>query len=293
MFAATAAAGGAVLGYALWEARRYTLRRATLSLRRRGMGAPRDLPALRILHLSDLHLAPRDRDRMRWIQSLATLQPDLVVVTGDFHGHADAGRLALTALRPLMEAPGLFVHGSNDFFSPRAINPAKYCSGPSKTIKRVLDIDLGNLDPGLAQAGWIGIDNVRCQLTVSGWRIAAKGCGDAHMQADSYADVAGPYPSADLRLAVTHAPYRRVLDAMVADDPDLVLAGHTHGGQIALPFFGALVTNCDLPRNQAKGLSQWQGVPLHVSAGLGTNPYTPIRVACRPEATLLTILPGE
>lgn len=287
--ATLALAGAATLGYALWEARAYTLRRCEVELSRAGRT---DLPELRILHLSDLHLAPRDRDRIRWIQSLATLAPDLVVVTGDFHGHLHAGRLILAALEPLMAYPGLFVHGSNDLFSPRAINPAKYLSGPSDAARRQPDIDTDYMDRGLTAAGWHNLDDAAAELVAGGWRIAARGTGDAHTRRDHYNEVAGPYPQADLRLAVTHAPYLRLLDEMIADAPDLILAGHTHGGQVALPVFGALVTNCDLPRSQAKGLTNRDGVPLHVSAGLGTNPYTPIRVACRPEATLLSVKRG-
>jgi predicted MPP superfamily phosphohydrolase len=79
---------------------------------------------------------------------------------------------------------------------------------------------------------------------------------------------------------------------MAADGVGLVLAGHTHGGQLCVPGYGALVTNCGLPRGQASGLSRWHGSWLHVSAGLGTSPYTPFRFACRPEATLLTLTPG-
>ena len=77
------------------------------------------------------------------------------------------------------------------------------------------------------------------------------------------------------------------------------MAGHTHGGQVCLPW-RAIVTNCDLdtgarqgtappPRRLAPGDpgSSW----LHVSAGAGTSPYAPIRLFCRPEATLLTLVP--
>ena len=64
-------------------------------------------------------------------------------------------------------------------------------------------------------------------------------------------------PTAALTVGVTHAPYQRVLDAMAADGAGLVLAGHTHGGQLCVPGYGALVTNCDLDRGRAKGLSRW------------------------------------
>ena len=118
---------------------------------------------------------------------------------------------------------------------------------------------------------------------------------------DRLDDVAGPADAdADVRLGVAHAPYLRVLDQFAADGYDAILAGHTHGGQVCLPGVGALTTNCDLEPARAKGLhrhpadsrpgdpgSSW----LHVSAGIGTSPYARIRVACRPEATLLTLVP--
>ena len=90
-------------------------------------------------------------------------------------------------------------------------------------------------------------------------------------------------------------PYLRVLDAMVADGLDMVFAGHTHGGQICLPMNRAIVANCDIPLRQASGLSSWssggQTAPLHVSAGIGTSPMAPIRLFCRPSATLLRLVP--
>jgi predicted MPP superfamily phosphohydrolase len=69
------------------------------------------------------------------------------------------------------------------------------------------------------------------------------------------------------------------------------MAGHTHGGQLCLPFYGALVTNCDLDRSRVKGVSRWGAqTALHVSAGIGTSPFAPFRFCCRPEATLLTLV---
>jgi predicted MPP superfamily phosphohydrolase len=57
-----------------------------------------------------------------------------------------------------------------------------------------------------------------------------------------------------------------------------------------VPLYGALVTNCGLDRGRARGLSRYDGTWLHVSAGLGTSPYAPVRFACPPEATLLTLV---
>ena len=281
-------AGIGTLGYSLWEARQYTLRRIDLHLARPSATGRAD--PLQVLHLSDLHLFPGGTGRIDWVRGLGALEPDLTVVTGDFCGDADGPRLALQALEPLLRRPGVYVHGSNDYFGPTFGNPVKYLTGPSSVGSRRPPIDLTALTEGLATAGWQDLDNARGFVEVAGWTIDARGVDDPHIGRDRYAEVAGPYrSSAGLRLGVTHAPYRRVLDRFAGDGADLILAGHTHGGQVCLPGVGSLVTNCDLPRAQARGLSSWGEAELHVSAGLGTNPYTPIRFACRPEATLLTI----
>ncbi|HCC38574.1 MAG TPA: metallophosphoesterase, partial [Arthrobacter bacterium] len=100
-----------------------------------------------------------------------------------------------------------------------------------------------------------------------------------------------------LRVAVIHAPYQRVLDHFTQDGADLLLAGHTHGGQLCIPGYGALVSNCDLPTWRAKGLNTWESrgrtTPVNVSGGIGTSRFAPIRIACKPEAVLLTLTAPE
>lgn len=280
----TAVVGAATLAYARWEAQAYTLRRAEVPV------LPSGQPPLRILHLSDLHLVPGQTGKVRWVQSLRALRPDAVVVTGDFLSHQDAIPHVLDALDPLFDVPGAFVLGSNDYYAPRPLNPAKYLRGPSQLEPNRAMLPWQDLVDGVTGNGWLDLGNARGSLTVDGRTIELRGVDDPHISRDRYDSVAGPFDaSADLALGVTHAPYLRVLDGMAGDRADLILAGHTHGGQLCVPGFGALVTNCDLPRSKAKGLSEHEGVPLHVSAGLGTSPYAPIRVACRPEATLLTL----
>jgi predicted MPP superfamily phosphohydrolase len=282
-------AGAAGLGYALLEARAFTLRHFTLPV------LPTGARPLRVLHVSDLHLVPRQRRKADWLRGLAALEPDLVVSTGDNLAATDAVPAVLDAYGTLLQRPGVFVLGSNDYWGPRPKNPARYLlpAGGGRPIAGVR-LPTRELVAGFTGAGWLDLTNSRSALDVAGRRLAFVGVDDPHVRYDRYppATVSG---DADLVVGVTHAPYRRVLDAMTADGVDLVLAGHTHGGQLCLPVAGALVTNCDLPRRQARGVSSWcaagRTVPLHVSAGLGTNPYTPVRFACRPEASLLTLTP--
>ena len=132
-------------------------------------------------------------------------------------------------------------------------------------------------------------------LTVRGQRIALAGVDDPYTRRDRYDLIAGPADrDAVVRIGVAHAPEPRVLDCFAADGYDLVLAGHTHGGQVRLPGSGALVTNCGIDRSRARGMSRWGShTVLNVSAGLGTSPYMPMRFCCRPEATLITLAPGR
>jgi predicted MPP superfamily phosphohydrolase len=294
-----ALAGAACLAYARWEATSYRLRRVEVPILDAGQ------PDLRILHLSDLHMTPRRHRLQEWVASLAELRPDLVIVTGDFLAHEEAVDPVVESLEPLLDVPGAFVLGSNDYYAPRPINPFSYFAGPSDLHPMRPELPWPDLVAQLTDAGWAHLPNERRMLTVGDLVIELRGVDDPHIERDDYAMVAGsPDPDADLSIGVAHAPYLRVLDAMAADGVDLALAGHTHGGQVCIPGIGALVTNCDLDRSRASGLSAHArplmefaphdapDMALHVSAGLGTSPYAPIRFACPPEATLLTLTAG-
>jgi predicted MPP superfamily phosphohydrolase len=278
------AAGVAGLVYARWEAQHFTLRRAEIAV------LPTGQPDLRILHLSDLHLTPTQDRKRAWVQSLRELRPDAVVVTGDFLSHEDAVPHAIAALEPLMDLPGVFVLGSNDYFAPKPINPAKYLRGPSGLQPNRPMLPWPDLVAGLTEGGWHDLSNAQTHVKIDGRLVHMRGVDDPHIGRDDYARVAGAFDEdADIAVGVTHAPYLRVLNGFRDDSADLIFAGHTHGGQLRLPGVGALVTNCDLPPSQARGLSRYGAAHLHVSAGLGTSPYAPIRFACPPEATLMTL----
>ncbi len=286
--------GAATLAYgAGYEVRAFRLRRIQVPV------LPAGQRPLRILQISDLHMTPSQDLKRRWVRSLAALEPDIVVDSGDNLAHVDSVPHLLDALGPLLERPGVFVFGSNDYYSPTFRNPAGYLvrRGPrGPIVKRSRDLPTAELRDKLTECGWEYLGNARTRVKLDGRTIDFVGVDDPHIALDRYDTVAGPAdPAVDLSIGLVHAPYRRVLDAMAADGHQLILAGHTHGGQLRVPFYGAIVTNCDIDRARARGLSRWPDFRdprsswLHVSAGLGTSPYAPVRICCRPEATLLTL----
>ncbi len=294
------AAGAAVTGWAVHQTRQFGLTQRSVPV------LPAGAEPLRILHLSDLHTTVRQRTKLDWLAGLAEqVQPDATVVTGDFLADPRAVPVVLDALRGLLERPGAFVLGSNDYYAPRLVNPVAYLLSPSELRSDRPMLPWGDLVAGLRAAGWADLSNAEAtlQLGTTGALLAFRGVDDPHIGRDRYDDVAGPFPpSVDLRVGVTHAPYLRVLDAMVDDGADLVLAGHTHGGQVCLPGGRAIVTNCDIDPARASGLSRHRvgqvhaddserGAFLHVSPGLGTAPSAPIRLFCPPRATVLRLVP--
>ncbi|MET8677328.1 metallophosphoesterase [Streptomyces sp. NPDC004647] len=294
------AVGAAGIGYAAgFEVRSFRLRRVTVPV------LPRGMRPLRVLQVADIHMVTGQRKKKRWLQSLAGLRPDFVVNTGDNLSDKEGVPEVLDALGPLMEFPGAYVFGSNDYYAPKLRNPGRYllekaCGqhGLNGKYDPAIGVERNpweGMRDAFDAAGWVGLSNSRGRLKLDcGLEIALTGLDDPHIKRDRYARVAGgPEEGADLSLGLVHAPYLRVLDAFTADRYPLILAGHTHGGQLCVPFYGALVTNCDLDTGRVKGLStysaQGQTSFLHVSAGCGTNRYTPLRFACPPEATLLTL----
>jgi predicted MPP superfamily phosphohydrolase len=238
-------------------------------------------------------MMPDQRRKQDWVAALGGTDPDLVVVTGDNMSSPDAVPGVLRALEVFFDVPGAFVFGSNDYRGPVWKNPLEYVFGEREYVQGV-DLPHDDLRAAFVDAGWADLNNARTVLKAGGRSIELVGVDDPHVDRDDYPSVAGPIDqSVDLHLGVTHTPASRVLDPMAADGFDLLLAGHTHGGQVCVPGYGALTTNCDLPHAMAKGLHRWPGTDawLHVSAGLGTHPTAPIRFACRPEATVLTLIP--
>ena len=271
-------------------------------------------------------MAPWQRDKQDWVRGLADLKPDLVVDTGDNLGHERGIEGIRRAFEPFRGVPGVFVNGSNDYFGPILKNPFTYFMGPSKHVATAKPLDIAGLHSFFADLGWQDLDNTAASLDINGTHFEFFGVDDPHKGYDrldlitaAIDDLRAEDPLGDetwpdaasrrrvdgdagrlrptVTVGVAHAPYQRVLNSFVNHGAQLMFAGHTHGGQVCVPGFGALVTNCDIPRSQVKGLSVWRhglrSAFLNVSAGLGTSIFAPVRFACPPEATLLTLVPTE
>jgi uncharacterized protein len=283
---AVAAAGVACVAYGvLVERDWYRLRRETVPALEPGR------PPLTVLHLSDLHLTLADGRRVEFLRRLAEEPADLVVLTGDMLGEPESLDPVLDALDRFRPALGACaVLGSNDYFAPKFHNWLGYFRGPSSRRRRPVTRrnPWRELVAGLEDLGWVVLSNRRGRVG----DVELAGMDDPHIRRDDpWVAVPPGGDPARLRVGVVHSPYRRALDAFERNGYPLLLAGHTHGGQVRLPGVGALVTNCDLPRTRVRGLSRWGDSWLHVSAGLGTSKYAPFRFACRPEASLLTVVP--
>ncbi|KKX98407.1 metallophosphatase [Microbacterium sp. Ag1] len=295
---ALGAVGAVGAGAAIWgigiERYLFTVREAS------AVALPPGAAPLRILHISDAHMAPWQHRKQDWLASLAELKPDLIVNTGDNLGHENGLDGIRRAFAPFAGIPGVFVHGSNDVAAPSPRNPFRYFLGPSKKNHKPELLDTDAMDRYFTdELGWTDLNNAAARLRIAGTDVDLFGVDDAHRdwdRLDALPDAISALGARDAAapvLGVTHAPYQRVLNGFTDLGADAILGGHTHGGQVCIPGYGALVANCDIPLKQAKGLSTWshggRTVPLNVSAGCGHSIYAPVRFACRPEATLLTL----
>ena len=245
---------------------------------------------MRVLHISDIHFAPGQRNKAAFIKDLSSLKPDLVVNTGDNLGHKDSVSPLLIAIEPLLDYPGVFVNGSNDYRSPRPKNPLSYLSGPSKVTSERNDLDTERMTGEFEGAGWLNLNNQSGSLSLAGNELNFVGVDDPHENLDRLSSLERP---SGFTVGVAHAPYRKIIDGFLELGASLMFAGHTHGGQVCLPGSKAIITNCDLPKENAQGISAWSlgahNAYLHVSGGMGASIFAPIRVFCPPSATLLTI----
>lgn len=269
--------------WGLIEAKLYRIRGHTLAV------LPPESPSIRILQVSDFHMRRSNRRLARFLESLSTETFDVVLATGDLIGEPKVISECARLLNQLRALSGrYFVLGASDYYSPK--------------LKNYLDYFLKRRRPGtrrnptsdftrrLVDAGWIDLTNVNEAALWKGIEVQLTGLDDAYLRRDDRS-LLGRDAKAGLAICVTHdpAPY---LDA-AERGYDLMISGHTHGGQVRFPLIGAVVTNSDVPRSRARWISQVGRMLLFVSPGLGTGKYAPFRFLCRPEASILQLVPRD
>lgn len=264
------------------ERRWFRANRYRVDVAREGLSTP-----ISILHLSDLHFTAGDRRKSRFLASLA--RPDVAVLTGDVIGEPEGVEDAVAALRPLRgRLASYFVLGSNDYFVPERVNYLNYFTG-KRTRRPGVRSRWREMVSLLEADGWTHLPNDRTELAVDGVRLEVMGMDDPHIERHDLR-VAPRRDPAALGLAVVHSP--DPAPELAALGYDLILSGHTHGGQVRLPLVGAIVTNSQMPTRLCRGLSRLGASLLHVSPGLGTSKFAPFRFLCRPEATILELVPA-
>ena len=281
VIAATAALAAACVAYGVVIERSwYRVVRYRLDI------LPTGAAPLSVLHLSDLHFLRGDDRKARFLASLP--RPDVAVVTGDFLAEPEGVESAVAGVRPVRgRVASWFVLGSNDYYAPRPLNYLAYFRKRRKhrPARRGRSAELTS---ALVADGWEDLTNVRHAVSLDGLAIELLGLDDAHIRRHDLRVTPRAEP-ARFGIAVMHSPDSAPEAAALGYD--LLVAGHTHGGQVRLPAVGALVTNSTMPRRLVSGLIRMGPALLHTSPGLGTSKFAPFRFWCRPEATVLELRP--
>src|SRR6202158_3455925 len=139
------------IGYAsLIERNAFVVREVTMPVLTPGSSP------LRVLHISDIHMRPKQRHKQEWLRELARWEPDLVVNTGDNLAHPRAVPAVVQTLGDLLSVPGVFVFGSNDYFGPRLKHPADYLTKPAHRLHGE-PLPWQDLRAAFTERGWLGV----------------------------------------------------------------------------------------------------------------------------------------
>lgn len=245
-----------------------------------------DCRTLRILHLSDLHLQKGDDKKLAFIRAITDDDFDMVVLTGDIFQFSDSFDYGpfLLSRQPRLGAYAVF--GNHDYYDYSLFN---------KSFGRLLrkfrhpqvKKDVTPHRKALEAGGFKVLVNQALNLPEHNIFIAGvdyPGIKNSELAALMQQAPASP---GLLKLALFHLPWR--LDNLARAGFDMAFGGHTHGGQIRIPGFGALITDSELHRSEASGLF-WRGkTAFHISRGLGADPRSNIRLFCPPAATVIEL----
>lgn len=280
------ALGTAATVYAWWESTSVEVTEHRLEI----ADLPPGLEGLRVLHVSDTHFPASGDSVGRFLERVWPLEFDLVCCTGDYVETAAGWDAAADALTQLRAPFGVYATlGAHDYCAP----VRTFDEWTSFNIDRLLGNPRRFVDPRplverLESAGIVVLRNEWRSLEVSGELVRIGGAGDDSVRL-ARLESSIP-PPGGFSVLLTHAPDAALrLPAPDEGGPSLVLCGHTHGGQIRVPWWGAPLRHSTLvSRRQPDGVFDVRGTQVVVSRGFGTA-HVPLRFACRPEIGLITL----
>lgn len=268
-----------IAGYAHYlEPRRFRVRTVEVP-------APQLTRDLTILHLTDFHL----RSDRHWqnkigglIEMLKPLRADLVLFSGDFL-EKECGIPLLEAILKQLPAPSAryAIWGNHDYYHYTFY----HLFAPK--VYRGIEWDRGVLKGALRAAGVVILDNTNAVIPWGDAQVVIIGVNDFYAQKHDIPKAFEGAPATGLRILLTHSP--ELITVMSGLSVDLVLAGHTHGGQITLPGFGPLASRSELPRRKICGVYQHNGSTVIINNGLGEGRFIPFRLLTPPEVVLITL----
>jgi len=283
-FAVIAGLAGAALALLLWMrfvepyAWRVVERQAFI---RKSLGRE-----LRILHLSDIHFSKPSRRLSAFFDSLASQPVDMVVITGDIIDCVEGIPSCVENLSKLKSLHGIFaVYGNHDYYNYHLSELILHNFPGQKMPRNHQHVHL--LDAALAKVGVKVLKNQMAPVPLEKGRLHFYGLDDPTSRRANLRKTMQSYDPSTVNVLLTHT-----IDAFLEigrNEIDLSFSGHSHGGQICLPFFGPVLTHTIMGRAFAGGFFQHKGAWCSVSRGIGTSRYLPMRLLCKPEAVLVRV----
>lgn len=283
----TAAIGVGSYVKARREAFQFKKEMVPVHIKTNGTGGGSKGKTLRILHLSDLHVARNESSRkLSFLQEITDDEYDLVFLTGDIFEHDESILYSpyLLSRKPRLGAYAIL--GNHDYYEysmTRRIMGRIFKNWRHPDDKKVRDLD--RLVDSLEGCGYKVLRNEGVHLKDD--KISIFGIEFPGVPKQELLEITEKTDKEHLKLALFHIP--KELQSFSDAGVHMAFGGHTHGGQVRFPVIGAVITDSDLPRKNACGLVNHGDTIFHISRGLGADPRTNFRLNCPPTAYVIEL----
>lgn len=273
--------GAVTFVWACFETGRRSINLHQVKLKNKTLSQP-----LRILHLSDTHFARPDKSLSRFFDRLAQASYDFIVITGDIFDCEEGIPHAVENLKKLKAKHGIYaVFGNHDYYDYRIIDIATM--GFRGRNHPSAQQPVQEFSKALKEAGVQLLINERAEIKAGNQVISVYGLDDPTTGHADIEKAMHQYDATHVNLLLTHT-----IDAFFyigEDEIDLAFTGHSHGGQICLPWIGALITHTQFGPAYVEGIKILKGAVCSISRGIGTSRFLALRLLAPPEAILLIV----